>query len=566
MRGKNRKVLCTIIALGLAATLAVSGCVPKQSTTGGEDGVPQKGGIMSYGIAEPVCLDPYSVQESEGIQVVQALFDSLTWFDPFDPTKLLPSAADSWSSNEDATVWTFKLNPGGKFSDGAPVKAQDFVYAWNRVVSPKTVNTLSGDVDPSPVGYHLNFVKGYDEVADDKASELSGLRAIDDLTLEVTLTQPFADFEYIVAHPALSPVPKALVEGGVEYDGKKVPYGDMPVGNGSFKMAEPWKHNQYINIVRNDGYVGDTPYLDGVSFRIFENPETAYSEFEAGSLDFTQIGEGKIADAKAKYGVASDGYTANPGQQVLLGAQAATYYLILNIQDDSLKNTDLRRAISLAINRQAICDTVFEGTRESADNIIPPGIAGYQKGGWPDSRYDVEAAKKALAEAGYPEGNGLAPLRLAFNSDGGHEKIMELIQADLKAIGITAEFQASDWGAYLDQIDGNKHQIARMAWQSDYPIAHGFLYPLFDSKSDDNRSNYENLSVDRGIAEAVAITDDAARVKKLVEVNVAVAAETPVVPVLFYCHNNVASDRVHDFVLSPLALGYFEKAWISTTE
>jgi oligopeptide transport system substrate-binding protein len=162
-----------------------------------------------------------------------------------------------------------------------------------------------------------------------------------------------------------------------------VPFGEMPVGNGPFKMSEPWKHNQFIKVERNENYYGDAAYLDGVEFKIFKDPETAYTEFEAGTLDFTQIGEGKINDAVAKYGESPDGYTVNPTKQVLLGAETSTYYLIMNNENEYLKNKDLRRAISLAINRQAICDTVFDGTRDPADSILPPALAGYKPGAWP---------------------------------------------------------------------------------------------------------------------------------------------------------------------------------------
>jgi oligopeptide transport system substrate-binding protein len=565
VHGKNRKILGTIVALSLVAAVGLGGCAPKQ--TGGEDtgttNEPKKGGSMSFYIGEPAYIDPYNAQESEGMQVTQTLFDSLTMFEDLDPTKVLPSAADTWEANADATVWTFKLNPDAKFSDGTPVKASDFVYAWNRIVNPATINTATGKADPSIVGYHLGFVQGYDDVASGKATEMSGVKAIDDLTLEVTLSQSFADFEYVVAHPALSPVPQALVESGVDYNGETVAYGEMPVGNGSFKMAEPWKHNQYIKVARNENYVGDAPNLDGVEFKIFKDPETAYTEFEAGNLDFTQIGEGKIQAAKTTYGESPDGYTVNPGEQVLLGAENSVYYLILNNKDDLLKNKDLRKAITLAVNRQAICDTVFEGTREPADNILPPGIAGYQAGAWADSKYDMEAAKQALADAGYPNGEGLPKLKLSFNSGAGHEPIMELVQSDLKAIGIETEFDSADFPVYLKQLDEGKHQIARLGWIADYPIAYNFLYALFQSESGDNKAFYNNPAVDAGINEGVAIVDGAARVAKWQEINATIGADNPVAPLMFYKHHHVGSDRLNNFIFGPMYFGNFDKVWVS---
>jgi len=558
------KALALVLAVGLAVAMLATGCAPSAPT--GEQPAtnePVKGGTMSFYIGEPAYIDPYNAQETEGMQVTQTLFDSLTNFEDLDPTKVIPAAAESWEPNADATVWTFKLNPNGKFSDGTPVKASDFVYAWNRIANPNTLNTVTGKPDPSIISYHLGFIQGFDEVASGKATEMTGLKAVDDTTFEVTLKQSFADFEYVVAHPSLGPVPKALVESGVDNAGTTVPYGEMPVGNGPFMMKEPWKHNQFISVVRNDNYAGDPAYLDGVEFRIFKDPETAYTEFEAGNLDFTQIGEGKIKDAVAKYGESPDGYTVNSGEQVLLGAESSTYYLILNNKNEFLKNKDLRKALTLAINRQAICDTVFEGTREPADSILPPGIAGYQKGAWADSKYDIEAAKQALVDAGFPEGKGLPTFKLSFNSGGGHEKIMELVQADLTAIGIKTEFESADFPVYLKQLDEGKHEIARLGWVADYPIAYNFLYALFDSKSTDNKAFYVNTDVDAAIAEGQTITDAAARIAKYGEIDATIGADNPIAPLMFYKHHHVGSDRINNFIFTPLYYGNFEKVWIT---
>jgi len=559
-------MLAAVLAASLMATVALGGCAPtttEPETPAAATNEPTKGGSMSFYIGEPAYIDPYNAQESEGMQVTQTIFDSLTSFEDLDPTKVLPAAAESWESNADASVWTFKLNPNGKFADGTPVTAKDFVYGWNRIANPETINTATGKPDPSVISYHLGFVQGFDDVAAGTATEMSGLKAIDDLTLEVTLTQSFADFEYIVAHPSLAPVPQALVESGVQFNGQTVAYGEMPIGNGPFKMAEPWTHNQFIKVARNENYAGTAPYLDGVEFRIFKDPETAYTEFEAGNLDFTQIGEGKIKDAIAKYGESADGFTVSPGKQALLGAESSVYFLILNNDNELLKNKDLRRAISLAVNRQAICDIVFEGTREPADSVLPPAIAGYKAGAWAESKYDIEAAKQALVDAGFPGGEGLPTMKLSFNSGGGHEKIMELVQSDLKAIGVNSEFNSADFPVYLKQLDEGQHEIARLGWVADYPIAYNFHYALFNSKSGDNKSAYNNPAIDAAIAEGQTITDSAARIAKYQEIDALIGADLPIAPLMFYKHHHVGSDRINDFVFTPLYFGSFEKAWVS---
>lgn len=554
MQKKCRRFIALPLALAFAATVVLAGCSPSKTSGGG---------TLNYYIGEPAYIDPYNTQESEGTQVVQAVFDSLTDVDGMDATKILPSAAVSWEVNDDATVWTFKLDEAAKFHDGTAVKASDFVYAWNRIASPDTANTITKEADPSIISYHLAAIKGFDEVVDGSAETMSGLKALDDYTLEVTLSEPFADFPYVVSHPSLGPVPQKYVEEGVEYEGDTIPYGEMPIGNGPFKMSAPWKHDQSIQVVRNDDYYGDKALLDGVNFQIFKNPDSAYTAFQAGSLDFTQIGAGQIESAKSQYGTSDDGYTANPGKQVLLGDENSIYFLILNMKDPVISNPDVRKAITLAINRQAICDTVFEGTRNPADNIVPPGIAGYEEGAWADSKYDVEAAKKALADAGYPNGEGLPTITLSFNNDGGHEKIMQLIQADLKAIGINVTFRTADFPTYLKQLDAADVQIGRLGWSVDYPIMDNFLYPLFHSGSTDNKSQYSDASVDSGVEDARAITDGDDRIAAYQKANDTVQAANPVAPLMFYRHHHVASKRVNDLVYSSQNLCDFTKVWLT---
>lgn len=517
---------------------------------------------MSFYIGEPAYIDPYNTQESEGTEVEQALFDSLTRTDPLDPTKLDPAAALSWTANADATVFTFKLDPNGKFSDGTPVTASDFVYAWTRIVDQTTVNTLTKKPDPSVISYHLADVLGFDALAGGKTKVLAGLKAVDPLTFQVTLAKPFADFPIVCSHPALAPVSQKLVENGVEASGTVVPFGEMPVGNGPFKMAEPWQHNQFIKVVRNDNYAGTKPYLDSVTFKIYKDTEAAYTDFVAGNLDFAPIGAGKIKAAQAQYGTSDNGYTVNPGKQVLLGAENATYYLICNTTDPVFKNPAVRKAVSLAINRQAICDVVFEGTRQPADNILPPGIAGYETGVWADAKYDKAAAEKTLTDAGFPGGKGIPPIKLSFNSGAGHEKIMELVQSDLKAVGITATFDSADFPTYLKQLDAGKFQIGRLGWIADYPIAENFLYSLFQSKSGDNKSKYNNPAVDTALEAAGKIVDTNARIAAYQAIDKTVAADNPVIPMMFYKHTRVGSKRLHNFTWDAQGLGDFATVWV----
>lgn len=539
-------LILVVILVSVLAIVAGCGGSDETTTTSAAAGQPVAGGTLNVYINEPVAIEPVDLEESEGTQVGQALFDSLATFD-YLTMKVGPAAAESWDVNADATVFTFHLVKGAKFHDGTPVTAADFVFAWNRLCDP---------VNESNVSYHLSAVKGYDEVQAGTTKELSGVKAIDDTTLEITLSYAFADFSYVVAHPTLAPVPKAAVEKD------PAAFSAAPVGNGPFMMVGSWQHDQGIQVKAFADYYGKKPNIDGVDFKIFKDPETAFLEFKAGNLDWTQIPSGQVKATQTEFGTSDDGYTGNPGKQVLLGSELSIYYLVANTQDELIKNLDLRKAISLAINRQAIADTVYEGVRAPATSIIPPGIVGYADGAFPYSHYDVEAAKAALTKAGYPGGQGLPEITLACNSGGGHEDVMALVQADLKVVGINLKTDFTEWAAYLKKLDDGTFQIGRLGWLADYPIIDNFIYPLFNSTSGDNKCKYNNKAVDDAISAARKLTDESARVAAYQAIVKTVGEDSPLIPIVAYKHHHVTSARVYNLVLSPNYLVDFQSCYI----
>jgi peptide/nickel transport system substrate-binding protein/oligopeptide transport system substrate-binding protein len=539
-----RKGFAIILVLALAVAM-MAGCTTAETEGDGEteSGV-TKGGTFNFYISEPAFIDPVNLQESEGTQVGQAVFDSLVAFDPIT-SEVIPAAAESWEPNDDATVWTFHLVEGAKFHDGSDVTAEDFKYAWERICNPE---------NESEISYHLAVVKGYDEMQDGTATELEGVKAVDDYTLEVTLQYGFADFEYVVGHPALAPVPS---------DGVTDDFGDMPIGNGPFKMTEPWAHDQYIKVEKFADYYGDEPNIDGVDFKILADQDAAFLEFEAGNLDFVPIPTGQIQATVDTYGESPDGYTVNPGEQVSLGAEQAIYYLLINNEDPALANADVRAALSMAIDRQDICDKVFEGTREPATGIVPPGIVGHEADAFQYAKYDVEGAKAKLADAGFAEGAGFPTISLEYNSGSGHEDILALVQEDFKAIGVNSELVGSEWAQYLDKLGAADYQVGRLGWIADYPIMDNFLYPLFKTGSSDNYSFYSDEEVDAKLDEARTTTDADERVALYKEVETTVGDAAAVIPMFYYRHTRVASDRVNDGVYSANGLFTFDTCWLA---
>ena len=544
----------TFVQGGLAASAlaALAACSPKKDESGAAQGggaatTAAGGNVIKFYISNPVAIDPYNTQETQGTQVEHMLFDALCGFD-WDKQEVVPKAAESWEPNADATEFTFHLVKGAKFHNGDPVDAASFKRGWERICDPNMTT-------PSEIRYHLDPVKGAAEMGEGKAKELTGVEVVDENTLKVTLTAPMADFPYVCAHPALAPVPQAALDDPEAFL-------TSPIGNGPFKMDGAWVADQYINLVRNDDYYGEKAKVDGIYFSIQKDPETAFREFEAGNIDFVDIPTGRMGEIQSKYGVSEDGYTVTPGKQALTGPEAGVYYLLLNQNDETLKDPVVRQAISLAINRQNIIDTLFEGTRVAADCIFPRVIDNDASNAWEFCHYDKDAAAKLLDEK-YPagaDGKRGIKITLSYNSDGGHGDLMSIVQGDLEAIGIEVAQDSMEWAAYLKAMGDGTYQVARLGWNADYPTMDNFLYPIFLSTSENNYSKYNNPEVDAGRLAARQMTDEAERKAEYRKINAMVGADMPVVPIMFYSHNQVGSEKLKSFYYDPQTKGDFAKA------
>lgn len=537
----------TFVKGGLAASAmaALAACGKKGGDTSAASGSAAEGGTLNYYINNPSAIDPYDLEEDQGMMVGYQLFDALTTYD-FTKNELVGLAAESWDVNDAADEFTFHLVKGAKFHDGTTVTSKSFKQGWERILNPNTSTEHA-----SAIGYHLAMVDGYSELSAGEADELKGVTCPDDDTLVVKLSQPYADFPYVCMHPALSPVPDCALE---DFD----TFFFAPVGNGPFKMDGKWEDGQQINLVRFDDYsYGEKAKLDGVHFNIQKDVQTAYTEFQAGNLDVAQVPTTQLKDAISQYGESEDGYTATTGKEVLTGDELSIYYLMLNVNDEQLKDKDLRHALSLAINRQAICDTVFEGTREPAGGIVPPGIKGYVENEWADSRYDVDAAKKILDEKYPADANGKRNLSIAltYNLDGDHKAVMEMVMADWSALGIETSSNTAEWASILSNTYPNADfQVGRLGWIADYPIMDNFLYPLFVTGGDNNYGQYSNADVDKGLLEARAIASDDDRVAKYQEVDKLIAEDMPVIPLFYYKYQMVCSQRVKSLYMDPQKL------------
>lgn len=532
-------LILTALAFVLSAAL-LAGCSQKTEEKKAEKPKaeePVKGGTYNHPLyADPVSLDPAHIQESEGFRVGVEIFEGLVKYDP-KTLEVKPALAESWEVNDDATVFTFKIRKGVKYHNGQELKAADFKKAWERACAKDT---------QSEVAYILAPIKGYDEMQEGKATELSGVKVVDDYTLEVTLKYPFAEFVQTLGHPVASAYP---VDEAVKAVKEKKVW-ETPIGTGPFKFVS-WKHNQEVVIERNPDYWGEEPYLDKVVFRIFEDDNTAFMEFKAGNLHDCAIPTGQLKATKED---------PTYGPMVITGPELALYYYGFNMEKGVFaKDKNLRLAIEYATDRDAIINTVMEGLPLPATGIVPKGIPGYVEGQSPYT-YDEAKAKEYWEKSSKPK-----EITLWYNTSEGHQKIAEAAQAGYKKVGINVKLTNLEWGTYLDKVMKGECEFFRMGWIADYPSMDNFLYPLFHSseKGNNNMTFYSNPEVDKLLEEARKETNEEKRYELYREAEKKILEDAPIVPIYFYQFARVVQPTVKNYHISAMGLVPFEQIWIA---
>jgi oligopeptide transport system substrate-binding protein len=518
-----------LTALGAAAALVFAACGgndKKSATDKGQNGTTaaKQGGVFRLGIAEPTAIDPYNSQESEGILVTKQLFVGLV-SNPNAEGEIQPGVAEKWSKNSDCTEWTFNLRSGTTFSNGDPVDAAAFIRGMTRSAKQSAA---------SDVAYHMAGIAGYadlhgtgDEGAPPAtATTFSGLSAPDPNTLLVKLSAADCEFDKKTLQSVMDPVPVSAGEANNKA------FNDMPIGNGPFKMKEPWRHDQGINLLRNDRYFGDKAHLDEVAITILPTQgavEAEYKGLQSGQFDFARIPPALIPQAKAEF---------EPKGAFFHQLSNGINYLLVDVTTPPLAKADARKAISLAIDRDAIISGVFKGLQTKATSIVPPVFKAYYQAGVCDVCDKPDATRaKALAASG-----GLLPgtkVNLAFNTGGGHEAWVQAIQQQLQdTLGLKVELQPYPFKEMLQkEAAKGAAGLWRAAWSADYPSAENFLFPLLSKKSlppGDNRGRYDNAKFDDLLVQARKTPDDAERAKLIKQAEqVAIGDDMALIPLWY---------------------------------
>jgi ABC-type oligopeptide transport system substrate-binding subunit len=495
-----RHLRWAIIPLALALLFAACGGDDKdKNQAGSTEG--KAGGVFRMGFVEATAIDPYNSQESEGILVTKQLFTGLVRVN--DKTaELTPGVAESWSKNDGCTEWTFNLRSGTTFSNGDPVNAEAFIRGMTRAAKQKAA---------SDVAYHMGGIEGYEAIHGSSAENappataqtFSGLSAPDANTLKVKLSAPDCEFDKKTLQPVYSPVPASAGEA----DNKA--FNDMPIGNGPFKMKEPWRHDQSITLVRNETFFDTKAHLDEVAITLLPSTgalEAEYKGVQSGQFDFARIPPTLIPQAKLEF---------EPKGSFLHQLTNGINYLLVNVANPPLNKVDARKAISLAIDRDAIIAGVYKGLQTKASSIVPPPFKAYYQAGVCDvcDKPDVARAKDLAAKAGLTPGTKVT---LAYDTGGGHESWVQAIQQQLQDnLGLKVELQPFPFKELLQkEAAKDATGLFRAAWSADYPSAENFLFPLLSKNSlppGDNRGRYDNAEFDSLLSQARKTPDESKR-------------------------------------------------------
>ena len=474
-----RRTRASGLAVLLATTLMLSAC-------GGEDGPGSDAAEdFSVYVCEPEHLLPQNTNETCGAEVLNALFTPLVNFDPVTNKAFWgdaePDSVAASIDSEDQQTWTITLQDGWNFHNGEPVDAASFVRAWN-----------AGAYSPNAYGnsYFFENIVGYDDLqapedgTDPPATEMSGLKVVDDHTFTVELNAPFSQFPLTLGYTAFYPLPEAYEDNVADFEEK-------PIGNGPFQMEGSWEHNQQIRVSRFADYPGEKAHAEAVTFAIYSDVNTAYNDLLAGNLDIMDaIPPERLSDAKAQFG---DRYLERPSSSFT--------YVGFPLYNDQFQDVRLRRAFSMAIDRQAIIDAIFNGSFTPAGSLVSPVVAGAREN--PCGKYctyNPEEAKRLFEQAGGFDG----PLTLWFNSGSGHEEWMESVSNQLRTnLGIeNVRFKSLEFAEYLQLLDNEKVTGPfRFGWVMDYPSAQNYLEPIYSTTGSSNNFGYSNDRVDALIAQ-----------------------------------------------------------------
>lgn len=533
------RLLFRLLFLALAWTL--SACAPRDTpaASGARTGVLH----VSLG-PEPGRLDPHLATSLADVRAVSALFEGLVGQ---DSTTLnpLPAAAARWESSADGVVHTFHLRPEGRWSDGRPVTAEDFVASVRRVLAPSLAAPNAALVYTllNAEAWHRGRLDRFDAV---------GIRALDTNTLRLQLERPDPAFFSKLSHPAWFPVPVHALLASGPVDGRENRWATTPatlVGNGPYILRE-WRPGRLLRLAASP------LHRDGAGLRVrevylhaFDGPDAEERAYRAGQLHVTDsLPAGRVEAWRAE---APDQLRTDPVLDV--------YFYRINTTRPHLSDPRVRRALSLAIDREALVAALLRGGQTPARAFVPPGAGGYKP---PDLlRHDPAAARSLLTEAGHPDGTGLPVLELLYNTSENHRRIAEVVQQQWRAVGIQSRLVNQEFASLLEARRAGDFQILRASWVADYDEPLSFL-DLFTSTSPNNYTGWSDPVYDQTLAQAALTLDSVSRHNLYRTAETRLLDAAPLLPLYVNTHVYLVHPAVRGWSAHPLARHPIERVWL----
>ena len=513
MPGKSPwKVAAAAAAIALLAT----GC-----SGGSSDDSKSDSNAVVIGIVEPKHLIPSNTTESSGSQVLSSLFYPLVNFNAKNEPALVAAAAITPSAGN--KVWTIKLKPGFTFSNGEPVVADNYIDAWNY-----------GAYGPNGQGasYFFSRIAGYadlqskdpdddgpEKAPEPKAKTMTGLKKVDDTTFTVTLSAPFAGWKSVIAYTAFYPLPKAAFSApGVIAPG----FEDAIIGNGPFKLKGKWEHDSQIQVEKVADFKGTVPKINAITWKIYQDQQAEYADLVAGNVDVqTTIPIESLASASGDLG---DRFQKSPNSSFA--------FVGFPTFQKEFSKPEVRRALSMAINRQEMTDQIFLGSQTPATAFVSPVVVGYRANSCGENcTYNPTKAKALYTAAGGP-----SDIKISYNADGGHKPWVDAMCNQIKAsLGINCTGVGEPKFADLLTKVEKKQPVGliRLGWLMDYPLMENYLGPLYGTGGSSNYYGYSNPAFDSLVKQGSEASTNAAAIKKWQAAEDILVQDMPVIPLRF---------------------------------
>jgi oligopeptide transport system substrate-binding protein len=528
--GTGAKAVAMVAAVSLLAAGCGSGSDNDENDNSSNESSSQ-GGSFSTAIGEPSALfPPQACYASECSKVIKVLWSGLV---EMKDQELVYRVAESIDS-EDQQTWTIKLREGYEFRNGEPVNADAYIRAWNWASYAPNGAVTAG---------FFTRIEGYEALQGEKpeAEELSGLKKTGEYEFEVTLNAPFSQFPYMLLYkPAFSAVSQECLDNI-----KACNEGEMPIGNGPYQMAGPWKHNQSITVKRAEDYAGpDKGNADEIQFKIYTNMDTAFRDYQAGNIDIVNPVSSQVEQARAV-----------AGDRVLQEDSSTFSYIGLPLYVDYLKDPAVRHALSLAIDRQTIIDQLLAGLGTPAQSVTSPIVPGGGGDVCDYCEYDPERAKEMMPDGALPD-----TITLWVNSGAGNDQWVQAVgNMWRETFGVDYEIKSLQFPEYLDTLGkGKSTGPYRLGWQMDFPSMVNYLKPIYFEGAPTNYSQYSSEEFEQLVLEGSAADTQEAALDKYTEATQLLLEDMPIIPIsygeAFYIYSenvdNVQYSALYDIHLS----------------